>query len=138
MEEVACGCIPWRVGQNKKVEVLVILRTGGFWEFPKGKREENESDIETAKRELKEETGLTGDVVTDKVIEYEYVFNRNDIRIEKKVRLFMCHVADISRVKIQKSEVSDYSWLSIEDVVQRVTYPETKEVARRACKLIQV
>jgi hypothetical protein len=38
---------------------------------------------------------------------------------------------------MQKSEVTDYLWLPIEDVVQRVTYPETKDAARKACKLIR-
>jgi 8-oxo-dGTP pyrophosphatase MutT (NUDIX family) len=79
MEEVACGCIPWRIGSNKKIEILVILRTGGYWEFPKGKKEENETDIETAKRELKEETGLEGEVDPEKCVHYEYLYTRNNV-----------------------------------------------------------
>ena len=33
-------------------------KNGDFWEFPKGHQLEDEKDIETLKRELKEETGI--------------------------------------------------------------------------------
>ena len=41
------------IGQRPKRQVL-----GGLWEFPGGKIEHGESDLEAAVRECKEETGL--------------------------------------------------------------------------------
>lgn len=38
---------------------LLVLRAYGNWDFPKGLVEPGESELETAKRELAEETGLT-------------------------------------------------------------------------------
>lgn len=52
---------------NEKLELLLGTRLSergkGTWSFPGGKIEENETIIEAAKRELKEETGLEAVVV---------------------------------------------------------------------------
>ena len=51
--EKSCGCI---IIEDKKV--LLIKQTNGVWGFPKGHVEENETELQTAEREVKEETGL--------------------------------------------------------------------------------
>ena len=51
--EKSCGCII--INKNK---VLLIKQTKGHWGFPKGHVEKDETEIETAIREVKEETGL--------------------------------------------------------------------------------
>ena len=60
--------------QNEMQEILMIYRRG-FWDFPKGKIEEQESPVEAALREVKEETGLkhieTGKCVTFTFHTYE-------------------------------------------------------------------
>ncbi|MCP3989816.1 MAG: polyphosphate kinase 1 [Actinomycetia bacterium] len=59
---VAAGCLVHRRGEDG-VEVLLIHRSRyDDWSFPKGKREEGESDLECANRELAEETGFYGDI----------------------------------------------------------------------------
>ena len=55
----AAGGIVWRAGGGGVPEVLVVHRPKyEDWSFPKGKREEGETDEETALREVQEETGL--------------------------------------------------------------------------------
>ncbi len=53
---------------NQNKEILAIKRMG-FWDLPKGKQDEGESILETAMREVKEETGvsdlLSGDFIAD-------------------------------------------------------------------------
>ena len=49
--EKSCGCII--INKNK---VLLIKQTKGHWGFPKGHVEKDETEIETAIREVKEET----------------------------------------------------------------------------------
>ena len=51
--EKSCGCI---IIEDKKV--LLIKQTNGVWGFPKGHVEENETELQTAEREVKEETNI--------------------------------------------------------------------------------
>ena len=51
--EKSCGCI---IIDNRKV--LLVKQTSGDWGFPKGHVENNETEIETAIRETKEETNI--------------------------------------------------------------------------------
>lgn len=122
--------------REREIVALMILRHGGFWEFPKGKPETGESEEETALRELKEETGLVGTLEPENPIESEYVFHRAGVEYDKKVRYFFCRVSDASAVTVQKSEVNDYAWLPLEDLMDRATYPEMKAVARRAWQVL--
>lgn len=136
MLEHAYGCIPFMRSPDREVMALMVLRHGGYWEFPKGKPEEGEREEDTALRELKEETGLTGELVPETPLDTEYIFHRNGVEYHKKVRYFFCRVPDASPVTIEKDEVNDYVWLPLEDLMDRSTYPEMKEIARKACQLL--
>jgi 8-oxo-dGTP pyrophosphatase MutT (NUDIX family) len=62
MIEVACGIM-----MNKEKKILVGLRpegkpNAGYWEFPGGKKEDNENIIECLKREWLEELNLNIDI----------------------------------------------------------------------------
>ena len=70
VEEKSCGCI---IIENQKV--LLIQQLEGFWGFPKGHIEENETDIQTAIREVKEETNLDVKIISTKTYESKYIIN---------------------------------------------------------------
>lgn len=53
---LSAGVIPVRWTGNRWLYLL--LRAYQYWDFPKGKAEAGESPLETALREVKEETGL--------------------------------------------------------------------------------
>ena len=57
MHEKSCGAIVYRKSHGN-IEILLIKHVNsGHWSFPKGHVEGTETEIETAKREIKEETG---------------------------------------------------------------------------------
>ena len=51
--EKSCGAV---IIKNNKV--LVLQQVAGHWGFPKGHVEKGETEVETAIREIKEETNL--------------------------------------------------------------------------------
>src|SRR3989344_2909168 len=62
--------------------VLLIQSSGYKWGFPKGRKEENESILETAIRELKEETGII--LSKNDIITYNYIkINNNHFYLYK-------------------------------------------------------
>ncbi len=62
--------------RNANNEVLFIFRNGK-WDLPKGKTEKGEDIKETAIREVEEETGVKGLVITDFITNTYHVFKRN-------------------------------------------------------------
>ncbi|MDO5400736.1 MAG: NUDIX domain-containing protein [Eubacteriales bacterium] len=54
----SCGVIPVRKNGDR-VEILVLQQRSGAWSVPKGHMEAHESEEDTARRELREEIGLT-------------------------------------------------------------------------------
>lgn len=55
--EKSCGAIVFKVENERPLFVIVEEKSGGC-SFPKGHMEGNETEIETARREIFEETGL--------------------------------------------------------------------------------
>ena len=58
----AAGCLVYRHGDAGPEVLLVHRPRYQDWSFPKGKRDEGESDLECALREVEEETGFRGEV----------------------------------------------------------------------------
>ena len=100
--EKSCGCI---IIEDKKV--LLIKQTNGIWGFPKGHVEKNETELQTAEREVKEETNI--DVKIDETKRYtmNYITDRG---ASKEVVLFLAQKigGNLSR---QESEISQIEWL---------------------------
>jgi 8-oxo-dGTP diphosphatase len=62
----AAGAVVWRRSGDGGLEIAVVHRPKyDDWTLPKGKRDGNETDPETAEREVAEETGLTGELGAD-------------------------------------------------------------------------
>ena len=55
--EKSCGAVVY-CQKDSSIKYLLVCEHSGFWVFPKGHMEAEESEHETALREIKEETGL--------------------------------------------------------------------------------
>lgn len=105
----------------------------GHWSFPKGHREEGEKDVEVAKRELFEETGISKMDSHEKYKFYEeYSFRgRNKSTIKKKVTYFLCFVFD-DTVKIQEEEIIDYKWAYYKEALNIATFYNAKNILKQS------
>ena len=56
--EKSCGALVYRRNREQIELLLIKNRYGGHWSFPKGHVEGRETEVQTALREVKEETGL--------------------------------------------------------------------------------
>ncbi len=117
--------------QNK---VLLLKREKG-WVFPKGKVKEGESLIQTAIREIFEETGIK---VNDKGIEIgntNYKYMTNDEQYEKTVYYYLFIVDDVS-VNIEKTFLG-YGWFYFDEALKYVTYKNDKKILKNAIKKLR-
>lgn len=62
--------------KNTEGDVLFIFRNGK-WDLPKGKTEKGENIEETAVREVVEETGVKGLMISDFLLQTYHIFKRN-------------------------------------------------------------
>ena len=62
--EKSCGAIVYTV-ENGVIKYLLVEQNSGFHSFPKGRMENKETEEQTAIREIKEETDLEVELITD-------------------------------------------------------------------------
>ena len=58
LHEKSCGAIVYRKYHGNTEILLIKHINSGHWSFPKGHVEGDETEVETAKREILEETGI--------------------------------------------------------------------------------
>ncbi len=99
-----------------------------YWNFPKGTAEEGESVLETARREISEETGLVNfEIIPKFKIRNWYFFRGSGDHLKPELRnrlifkivtFFIAQAAD-KTVKIS-SEHEDYAWLGYKEASERL------------------
>jgi 8-oxo-dGTP diphosphatase len=120
----AAGAVPWRHDDRHGVTVAVVHRPRyDDWSFPKGKRDPGESDEECACREVREETGLDGEL-GDELPSLRYVDNRGR---DKVVRYWDMHVRDGARF-VANDEVDELRWVSTTEAAALLSYPRDRLV----------
>lgn len=117
--EKSCGAIIYHVKDNQMYFLLVKNTKGKHWGFPKGHIEVGETEEQTAKREVKEETGLDVTILRGfRKKSYYRPFGK----IRKKVVIFLAK-AKGNKVKIQDSEIECYKWAKTSEVLKYLRYP---------------
>lgn len=108
------GIIPVYYGEGADALILVLRHTAGHWGLPKGAPDPNETPLDTAQRELAEETGITDITISEHPrFTQQYSFRRNGVLHHKTVTYFVGYAEDRS-VSVQPGEIRDYRWTTIE------------------------
>lgn len=105
--------------------LFLLLQNAGRWDFPKGGVEKGESELQTAVREVEEETGLKDLKFVPgfrKVIEYFY--RRDGKNIHKQV-VYLLARTDVEKVEIS-FEHQGYGWFPFKEAHERASYGNSK------------
>ena len=133
MHEKSCGAIVYR-RHHGNIEILLIKHVNsGHWSFPKGHVEANETEVETALREIKEETGI--DVIIDPTFrETVTYFPRKDT--QKVVVYFIAKAKNFDYVR-QEEEIAEIKWVDVGYATSVLTYENDKSIVNKAKKVIK-
>ena len=110
--------------------------TSPEWEFPKGRRNYQENDMNCALREFEEETGYSKDDVSiiQNLIPFEEIYTGSNFKSYKsKYFVGMLKEGATPIRDFQKSEVSKIKWLSLENCLSfiRPYHLEKKDIINK-------
>jgi 8-oxo-dGTP pyrophosphatase MutT (NUDIX family) len=127
--EISAGVILFR--QAPERYYLLLHYESGHWDFPKGHIEPGEDAQQTARRELKEETGISELCFVDGYKQsLRYFFRQKGIGIFKLVIYFLAET-DQSEVSLSDEHIG-FDWLPYDLAMSRLTFKNSQDLLAKA------
>lgn len=112
------------------------------WEFPKGRRNYQEKDLDCAIREFEEETGYSQKdvIIIENILPFEEIFIGSNHKSYKH-KYFLAYMNDTidNLQNFQKTEVSKLEWKTIDECLQSIRpyNLEKKKLIKNVSKILE-
>lgn len=126
-QEKSCGAVVFRRERDGLVFLVETMQLGHI-SLPKGHVEDGETEEETARREIWEETGLRVRVDTN----FRHTIRYSPRPGAEKDVVFFVAEAEQGDITPQPEEVGSAAFLSMEEAMGVLTYDSDREVLRAA------
>lgn len=137
MKEKSVGGIVFRK-ENRRILYLLLLyerHSRTYWDFPKGHVEKGESDEETLRREVMEETSVADiRVIRNFRHAIRYFFRRGGKTVQKEVVFYLCETGQ-KDVKVSR-EHKDIAWLGHDEAMEKLAFENAKKLLAKAHKFL--
>ena len=131
IREFSAGGVVVRRFHGRPFMAGVRLKQGTVLALPKGHIESGESAAEAAEREVREETGVQGELV-EKLGDVNYWYARDGQRVFKVVSFFLFRYRSGSVRDYQVEEVDSAEWVPLEDAPRLLAYKGERQMAEAA------
>src|SRR6266852_4967577 len=132
---ISSGGVVYRVENGIPLFLLLTSNKRGIWCLPKGLIEENEDEVTTAMREVREETGVSRVKLRGKVGLIKYQFGFRAKTFDKTVHFFLFET-DQADAKVG-NEHDFMAWMPYEKAKDTLSYVNEKEMLSKAWNMIQ-
>ncbi len=129
--ETSAGGVIMRCAEGG-ARVLLIHDRHGNWGFPKGHIERGEDPSEAARREIAEETGLTGLVLHAPLGTIDWFFRSRGRLIHKHCHFFLFESRDGTPVPQADEGIQCCDWLPAGAALDQLTHDNARRVLRDA------
>ena len=127
-QEKSCGAVIYRVDENDRRFYLILKSTQGHTTLCKGHVEKKETEHETARREIHEETGLKVDFIDG----FREVITYSPRPGHMKDVVFFLARAHDGRITCQPEEVLDARFLPFDAAMERLTHSSDRDILHQA------
>lgn len=135
VEDESFGVIPLRREGDEWRVFLILHRKGNHWGFPKGHRQNDETPLESAKRELLEETGFEVEhFIQETPLVDRYQFRRQGQLVIKRVFYYPALVT--GTFKMQLEEIREGRWMTFEEALKQLTFKEGRAICKQLMESI--
>jgi diadenosine hexaphosphate hydrolase (ATP-forming) len=138
-KEYSAGGIVFK-RNNRSYEILFIRDRYGRLSLPKGHVEPGETTKQAALREVEEETGIKGKIVSDVVGSVAYVFEHPGFgQIDKQVTFYLIEAIG-GQLQPQLSEIRQALWIPLDEAIHAQLaegYENNTDVLRNAIQILQ-
>lgn len=131
---IASGGVIFRKNEGLLEVALCFKKREKVWCLPKGLIEKGETAEEAALREVKEETGLEGEIIT-KIGEVKYAFFKKK-RYFKKVHFYLLRCVGGS-VDNHDFEVEEVRWFPISEAFQVLAYANERKILKKTKTMLE-
>ena len=122
----AAGCLVYRLS-GAELEVLLAHRPRyDDWDFPKGKLEADETDLQCALRETEEETGYVGKLGSELPSDHYQVVGKDQVTRDKVVRWWL--LEQTGGEFSANEEVDEVRWLRPEAAAELLSYDHARSL----------
>lgn len=112
--------------------IVLVEQHGNSWSLPKGGKEEGEHLEETARREIKEETGLFNLTLIDVLGTYDrFSIGKDGVGESRELplgrRTFFLFSTEETILTSSDEEITQLKWVSIDEALALLTHPKDRE-----------
>ena len=120
------------VGVKDDEKKVLMLNNEGEWVFPKGHVELNETELEAAIRELKEESGIEVKESDSlgQIDEFKFYFDGE--KAVKVIKVYLFKIDRFDQITFNKEEgFIDGKWIDVNQSIDKLTHDDAREALKK-------